>query len=166
MDRSDRIAKREQLNQKPKLDIRPVGAEDEVLLQEMFDRCLQTDIEFRLPGLMQGSADQMANRLTHLDLEREMAFVATTHADPNRICGFAHIVIDGRDGNKAEFDVVVRPDYQGDGLGYELMTTMLRFARQCGLKAVAGTLLRENRTMRWRWNSASRPKRPAAVLAE
>lgn len=47
----------------------------------------------------------------------------------------------------AEFDVMVRADLKGQGLGYRLMMEILAHARQRGLRTVEGYILRENTTM-------------------
>jgi acetyltransferase len=42
---------------------------------------------------------------------------------------------------------MVRSDLKGQGLGYQLMTDILDYARSRGIKRMFGDVLRENRTM-------------------
>ena len=86
-------------------------------------------------------------RLTQIDYDREMALVATERLGPaSRMLGVARIVADP-DNERAEFAVMVRSDLKGQGLGYQLMTDILDYARARGIKRVFGDVLRENRTM-------------------
>ena len=81
--------------------------------------------------------------MTQIDYDREMALVAIEGPD---ILGAARIVADP-DNEQAEYAVMVRSDLKGQGLGYQLMTDILDYARSRGIKRVFGDVLRENRTM-------------------
>ena len=47
----------------------------------------------------------------------------------------------------AEFAVVVRDAYQGEGLGQHLMERLIAVARKRGVRQLVGAVLRENRRM-------------------
>jgi acetyltransferase len=48
---------------------------------------------------------------------------------------------------RAEYAVMVRTDWKGRGLGYALMNRLIEHARACGLDALFGEVLSENRPM-------------------
>jgi GNAT superfamily N-acetyltransferase len=51
--------------------------------------------------------------------------------------------------DSAEFDIMVRTDMQGRGIGFHLMKEILVQARERGLKVVVGYVAGENRKMLW-----------------
>jgi acetyltransferase len=105
------------------------------------------DIRLRFFAPMKEVSHTFVARLTQIDYDREMALVATEmNGDGSPILGVARIVADP-DSETAEYAVMVRSDLKGQGLGYQLMTEILAYARTRGIKRVFGDVLRENRTM-------------------
>ena len=102
------------------------------------------DIRLRFFAPMKEISHTFIARLTQIDYDREMALVATDRGPD--IVGVARIVADP-DNEQAEYAVMVRSDLKGQGLGYQLMTDILDYARSRGIKRVYGDVLRENRTM-------------------
>jgi acetyltransferase len=150
MGASNQLEHEVKLHEGTPLLIRPVQLEDEKPLRDMFAHCSAIDVHFRCCGAIKDFDEHMAHRLTHLDTETETALVATNapqHHPPEAIFGIAHIVMVPNDPKTAEFDVMVRSDFKGHGLGYELMTEILQLARRRGHCFVTGFILRENRTM-------------------
>eukprot|EP01037_Dinobryon_pediforme_P024977 gene24977-26968_t len=128
--------------------IRQMHNGDEAMLREMFAHCSENDIYLRCFAAMKNFPDQMAARLAHMDPSREIALVAQPPVEnPDRILGVAHVILDHEQDLTAEFDVVVRSDEKGHGIGYALMTALLVEARRRGFAAVIGYVLRENRAM-------------------
>ena len=90
-------------------------------------------------------------RLTQIDYEREMAFIATiagadgTDGQPETI-GTVRAVTDA-DNARAEFGIVVRSDLKGRSLGFLLMNKMIRYCRSRGTGELVGDVLRENAGM-------------------
>ena len=86
-------------------------------------------------------------RLTQIDYEREMAFIAEAaeagapqtlgvvraHADPDNIA--------------AEFAILVRSDLKGRGLGSALLAKLIGYCRGRGIQRLMGEVLAENRSM-------------------
>ena len=90
-------------------------------------------------------------RLTQIDYEREMAFVATAPlagdgAAGEETLGVARAVGDP-DNVTAEFGVIVRSDLKGGGLGVRLMQKLIDHFRQRGTQRLVGTILHENKAM-------------------
>ncbi|HKA74898.1 MAG TPA: bifunctional acetate--CoA ligase family protein/GNAT family N-acetyltransferase [Xanthobacteraceae bacterium] len=125
--------------------VRPMRPEDEPEILKMLSRCSMEDIRLRFFAPMKEISHAFIARLTQIDYDREMALLAT---DPGAsdILGVARIVADP-DNEKAEYAVMVRSDLKGHGLGFQLMTEILAYARTRGIKHVFGHVLRENRTM-------------------
>ncbi|MCK8783680.1 bifunctional acetate--CoA ligase family protein/GNAT family N-acetyltransferase [Roseomonas sp. NAR14] len=128
------------------LCVRPIRPEDEPALVEMVARCTPEDLRLRFFGAVRMLHHEMAARLSQIDYDREMAFVALEPGQGGEILGTVRIVITP-DGEAGEYAVMVRSDLKGIGLGYRLMLVMLDFARQRGLRHVYGDVLRENTTM-------------------
>ncbi len=85
---------------------------------------------------------------THIDYDREMAFVAVgrTDAGAEEILGVARTCADA-DIVTAEFAVLVRSDFKGRGLGSLLMRKLIRYCRTRGIKRLWGNVLSENAAM-------------------
>jgi len=123
--------------------VRPIRPEDEPAMIEMLGRCSMDDIRLRFFAPMKEVSHTFIARMTQIDYDREMALVAMDGTD---LVGVARIVADP-DNETAEYAVMVRSNLKGQGLGYQLMTDILDYARSRGIKRVFGDVLRENRTM-------------------
>ncbi|MBN8995158.1 MAG: bifunctional acetate--CoA ligase family protein/GNAT family N-acetyltransferase [Rhizobiales bacterium] len=127
--------------------LRPIRPDDEPLLADMVRRSDPADVRLRF--LLHGVrfSDTMAARLSQIDYDREMAFVAlASESGAPELLGVGRLVADPEN-EKAEFAVMVRSDLKGRGLGYCLMQELVAHARRRGLKVLHGEVLRENRTM-------------------
>jgi len=106
------------------------------------------DIRMRVFSSRRSIAPSELARLTQIDYEREMAFVAViAGADglPETI-GTVRAVTDS-DNARAEFGVIVRSDLKGRSLGFLLMKKMIRYCRERGTGELVGDVLRENAGM-------------------
>jgi acetyltransferase len=115
----------------------------------MFARMTPEDIRLRFFAPKKTLSHQMAARLTQIDYDREMGLVAVSlprDDAPQEMNGIVHIVADP-DNVTAEYAVMVRSDMKGKGLGYFLMSQILDYARERGLKEIHGEVLRENTSM-------------------
>ncbi len=128
--------------------IRQLRSEDEALLRDMFEHCNANDVYLRCFAAMKSFPENMAARLAHMNPEEEIALVALpATGDPAIILGVAHVILESETALTAEFDVMVRSDQKGHGIGYALMTALLNEARLRGFSAVTGYILQENRAM-------------------
>ena len=87
----------------------------------------------------------MLKRLTQLDYDRDMAFVALDRktgalAGVGRLSGDPHRRV-------AEYALVVRTDLQGHGLGWALLQHIIGYARAEGIGRIEGIVLNENNSM-------------------
>jgi acetyltransferase len=86
-------------------------------------------------------------RLTQIDYDREMAFVALTELAGREVeVGVARYAMNP-DGESCEFAVVVADAWQGKGLARRLMGVIIDTARSRGIKFMNGDFLAENRRM-------------------
>ncbi|MFZ5836211.1 MAG: GNAT family N-acetyltransferase [Pseudomonadota bacterium] len=125
-------------------DLRPIRPEDEPALIAMVAALDPEDARLRFLSHMRHMPHQLAARLTQIDYDREMAFVAL---DATGIGGVVRLAADP-DGEKAEFAVLVRSTLKGTGLGFALMQEIINYARLRGIGELTGDILTENRAMR------------------
>ena len=131
-----------------RLLVRPVRRDDEAKLAEMFVQASPEDIRFRCFGAVKDFPHVLASRLTGIDPRNEQTLVAVAEeGDGGAIMGVVHIICERLHPDTAEYDIMVRSDYKGHGLGYRLMQEILAEARRRKLKAVEGYIMRENKTM-------------------
>ncbi|KAB2868354.1 MAG: GNAT family N-acetyltransferase, partial [Bauldia sp.] len=129
--------------------VRPIRPEDKPLLLDMVSHSSSDDIRLRFFGALKSIQSGMAARLSQIDYSREMALVAVAPAPEtgkDEILGVARFIADPNF-ETAEFAVMVRTDQKGRGLGYELMTELIAYARSHELRILHGEVLRENATM-------------------
>ncbi len=135
------------ISQGERLLVRPVGREDEAAIVEMIAMASPEDVRFRCFGAVKEFPHLMAARLVRIDPGRETTLVAESIAVRGRIMGIVHMIEEKSEPGVAEYDIIVRPDHKGHGLGYRLMQEILREARRKGLKAVEGYILCDNQAM-------------------
>jgi acetyltransferase len=125
--------------------VRPIRPSDALLYPEFLERVTQEDLRRRFLVPTNSISSEMLIRLSQLDYDREMAFVAL-NPRTGQLAAIARISADP-DHEMAEFGILVRSDLQGIGLGRGLMRHLLAYARADGLHRIKGTVLRENAAM-------------------
>ncbi|WP_336269011.1 bifunctional acetate--CoA ligase family protein/GNAT family N-acetyltransferase [Vreelandella arctica] len=126
--------------------LRPIRPEDEGALVDMLRHSTSDDVRLRFFAAIRRFDHAFAARLTQIDYDREMAFIAMPQGK-QEIVGVVRLSADP-DKEKAEFAIMVRSDMKGTGLGYRLMQQMIDYARENGLQQVFADVLRENHAMR------------------
>lgn len=131
------------------LQLRPIRPEDEPQHRAFAERLDPEDLRLRFFSCRHGLPRSELARLTQIDYEREMAFVAVrTGPDGTReTVGEARGVIDP-DNIEAELGVMVRSDLKGRGLGSLLLAKLIAFLTQHGTQRLVALVLHENRAMR------------------
>jgi acetyltransferase len=119
----------------------------EAPLAEMLARSSPEDVRFRCCAAIKDFPHMMAARLVHIDPRRETTLIAQSTDGQDAVLGVVHIVCEHKQPDVAEFDIMVRTDHKGHGLGYRLMQEILIEARRRGLAAVEGFILRDNKAM-------------------
>ena len=127
--------------------IRPIRPEDAQIEAE-FVRGLSAQTRYlRFMGSVKDLTPGMLARFTQVDYDREMALIALVEeAGRERQIGVVRYIINP-DGVSAEFAVVLSEDWQGRGLGRQLMLELIAIARARGLSTLAGQVLAANPQM-------------------
>ncbi len=133
-----------------RLTIRPIRPEDADAHAAFFARLTAEDIRYRFfATLRELSAEQIA-RMTQIDYDREMAFVAVReHAGAAgavaETVGVARLV---RETDEAgEFAVVVQGDMKGRGVARHLMQRLIAWGTAQGMTEITGQILADNAPM-------------------
>lgn len=128
--------------------LRPIRPEDGTQHIEFFHLLEPEDVRYRLFVLVQEIQRSQLARLTQIDYDREIAFIATTEREPGRFetLGVVRAVADP-DNLGAEFAVTVRSDLKGQGLGTILFQKLIDYCRGRGIKELFGEALSDNQRM-------------------
>ncbi len=124
--------------------LRPVRPEDEPAHHEMLTSLSENTLKERFFQVIRQITHDMHARMCNIDYDREMAIVAEVpEGDKKRIIGIGRLIIE-YDFKTAEFAVLVHDDYQGRGLGYKLVDTIIGIGQEKGVKEIYGYVLSEN----------------------
>ncbi len=125
--------------------IRPIRPEDAEQHGAFFSRLSPQDIRFRFFSAMRELSREQMARLTQVDYDREMAFIAVREASGETVA-VARLVCDSAE-PEGEFAVVVQSDMKGKGVASHLMQRLIDWARGRGLRAIVGLVLADNAPM-------------------
>jgi len=136
-----------------RVTIRPIRPEDEPLMVKFHATLSERSVSLRYFHAMKYStrvAHERLTRICFIDYDREMALVAD-HEDPETgersILGVGRLSkLRGTD--EAEFAVLVSDQFQGRGLGTELLRLTIQVGRDERLSRIRGDILPENLEMR------------------
>lgn len=135
------------------LIIRPIRPEDEPMMVKFHETLSERSVYlryFRAFQLDQRVEHERLTRICFVDYDRDMALVVTHKSEKP---GGDEIIAVGRltkaHGDvEAEFAMLVSDQYQGQGIGTEVLIHLLAVGKQEGVKRVVAYLLSENRGMR------------------
>jgi acetyltransferase len=130
------------------LTIRPIRPEDAEAHAAFFGRLTPEDIRWRFFSQIRELPAQQIARMTQLDYDREMAFVAI-RALPDggeELLGVSRLIREV-DGARGEFAVIVDGAMKGQGLGWHLMQRLFDWARATGISTIGGQVLADNAPM-------------------
>jgi len=128
--------------------LRPIRPEDGAAHLAFFKALDPEDVRLRTFAWQRELQPAQLARLTQIDYDREMAFIATragSDGSPETL-GVARAVADP-DNHEAEFAVTVRSDLKGRGLGTLLMRALIDYWRARGTTRMVGAALSENRAI-------------------
>jgi acetyltransferase len=123
---------------------RPIRPADVALYPAFFEKVSDEDIRLRFLAPRKSFPADMLVRLTQLDYDREIAFVALDAE--GALAGISRLNMDP-DRESGEYAVLVRSDLQGKGIGAALLEYLIEYAKSDGLKRVEGFILEENSKM-------------------
>jgi acetyltransferase len=132
--------------------IRPIRPEDEPLMAKFHETLSERSVYlryFQALKLSRRISHELLSRASFIDYDRKMALV-TVREDPktrtHEILALGQLS-KLRTANEAEVAVLVSDQYQGQGLGTELLRRLIRVARDERLSRLIADVLPENRGM-------------------
>ncbi|MFK0665069.1 bifunctional acetate--CoA ligase family protein/GNAT family N-acetyltransferase [Aeromonas salmonicida] len=128
--------------------LRPIRPEDEPAHKQFVLRVSDEDRYKRFFADVGELGHEELARMTQIDYDREMAFVAVGQdgAFNQQILGVVR-AISNPDQSDAEFAILVRSDLKGLGLGKLMMEKIVRYARERGIGQLSGMTMPSNRGM-------------------
>ncbi|WP_029408193.1 bifunctional acetate--CoA ligase family protein/GNAT family N-acetyltransferase [Thiomicrorhabdus sp. Milos-T2] len=130
------------------LTIRPIRPEDAELEIDFVRNLSERSRYLRFMHSLQALSPKMLSRFTQIDYDREMAFIATTQdKQGNNIEIGVTRYTTNPDGKSCEMAVVVRDDYQHQGVASALLASLIQHAKAKGLQQMMGEVLSENSSM-------------------
>lgn len=124
--------------------IRPVRPEDEELYRAFFESVSAEDLRLRFFAPVKEFSHAFVARLTQIDYARALALCAID-TDGVMIGGVR--LVKNAEGTAGEYAILLRADYKGQGLGWNLMKLIIEYAEQEGLEAVEGQVMSSNTNM-------------------
>lgn len=130
-----------------KILLRPIRPEDEPNHHRFVAAMTPEDIRYRFFSTMQALPHSEMARLTQIDYDRDMAFIAETlgEGEPQTV-GVVR-AMNSPDNDRAEFAVVVLPGQKGTGLARALMIKLIDYCRSRGTGELVGPVMTENKRM-------------------
>jgi acetyltransferase len=128
--------------------VRPIRPEDAPMHKRFLQRITPEDLRFRFLGVIRDVPPSEMARLTQIDYDREMAFIAIAPGAGGEEETLAVVrTVSNPDNTKADFAVMVRSDLKRSGLGTTLMQKMIRYCQSRGTQEIVGEVLAENQAM-------------------
>ena len=130
------------------VDLLPIRPEDEPEHWEFVESLSAEDKRFRFFGNVAKLPRAEMVKLTQIDYDREMAFIAKGPDNEGvvRTLGVVRAMV-STDNSEAEFAVAVRSDLKRQGLGKLLMQKIIRYCKARGTKRIVGAALGDNKSM-------------------
>lgn len=126
-----------------RVHIRAIRPEDAHMERRFVQRLSERSRLMRFMSAVRDLTPEMMSRFTQIDYDRELALVALVDDAEVGVARYAA----NPDERSCEFAVVVADDWQGRGLGGELMRRIIKLAADRGFERMEGITLRENAAM-------------------
>lgn len=127
--------------------LRPVKISDESLLKDFFYSLSDQTLKRRFISLRQDMPHERLQEFVVIDHTREMLILACLkEGEGEKIVGMGQYFIN-ENIHSAEVALVTRDDYQGKGIGRELLSYLTYLAKREGLLGFTAEVLVENRPM-------------------
>ncbi|TVR24028.1 MAG: GNAT family N-acetyltransferase [Anaerolineaceae bacterium] len=134
-----------------RITVRPIRPEDEPLMVRFHEALSEQTVYMRYFSplkLQQRVAHERLSRICFIDYDREMVLVATRRDDKGeeQVLGAGRLTkLHGK--NESEFGLVVGDEFQGHGLGKQLLARLVEVARAEALDRMIGYILPDNSVM-------------------
>lgn len=132
-----------------KVRIRHICPTDAALLVDLFHHLSPETRRFRfftaLPDLPDDILWREARRYADFNEQKQAAFIALVDEEgKEHAIGVVRLVLDKHDPDTAEFAIVLRDDYQREGLGTIMLDLLIQLALVRGIKRLRGISLADN----------------------
>ncbi len=125
--------------------IRPIRPEDAEAHAALFRRLSPEDVRFRFFSALRALSAEQVARMTQVDYDREMAFVAVREASGETV-GACRLVREPYS-DRAEFAILVERSMRGRGLAQHLMQRIIAWGASQGVREIVGQVLANNAHM-------------------
>lgn len=127
---------------------RPIRPEDEAAHYVFLSHMNEQDLVYRFFHYVKQIPRPYMARLTQIDYDREMAFIACAQGEDGKdeTLGVVRIVA-APDNQTAEFSIIIRSDLKGQGLGSGLLKKVINYSRDCGIRQFSGDVMNDNKPM-------------------
>jgi acyl-CoA hydrolase/GNAT superfamily N-acetyltransferase len=124
--------------------LRPVKISDEPLLKEFFYSLSDRSLYMRFASARRDMPHSRLQEFVAVDFSRDMVIIAMlNHVERDIVIGLAQYSINDKD-HTAELALVVRDDYQGQGVGKVLHSYMSYLAKRSGIIGFTAEVLEDN----------------------
>lgn len=126
---------------------RPIRPED-AGIEQAFVRALSADSRYsRFMGQVSELTPEMLERFTHNHYPHDFALIVTVTGGgaEQEIAVARYITLPGTD--RCEYAIAVADEWQHHGIGQRLMRSLMKLAREGGLRYMEGYVLSDNRKM-------------------
>jgi acetyltransferase len=130
--------------------VRNIVPADDALLVDLYYRLSPKtqQLRFFCHNRLEAIVQREARRLASIDVSRQAALIATAiEDDGERAIGVARLACEADEPAVAEFAIVLRDDYQRDGIGGQLLQLLVLAARARGVTTLRVVWMAENRAV-------------------
>ncbi len=125
--------------------LRAIKPEDEDRFNELFKSLSPQTMRFRFFEIIKELSHETLTRYCNLDYDREIALVAEILGGKG-IIGVSRLILDAC-GKNGEFAVLVGDQWQGFGVGFKLMDSLIQVAKDKNLEKMYGFVMVNNDKM-------------------
>ena len=135
------------LKDQTRVFIRPIASDDESLFREFLDHITPEDLRKRFFGPVKEFSPAFVSALVDIDYSTAFAALALDESNGLMLGGVRLML--SKDQQAGEYAIMLRSDFKGRGLGWQLMRLIIDYAKDKGLKRIEGRVLAQNLASSW-----------------
>lgn len=127
--------------------VRPIIPSDDTLLVDLYERLSPRtrQLRFFCHNRLEAIVQREATRLASVDPVRHAALIGLVEEEGiERAIGVARLMVDPAEDGVAEFAIVLRDDFQHDGIGRQLLRLLINAALRRGVTTLRVVWMAEN----------------------